>query len=199
MNEATEPCLEARGLRKRYPNGVEAVRDLSLSVRRGEVLGLAESTGEAFYKAEEAAQSPLPLEGTALISVNANDKAEAVEVAKSLHEDGFRILATGSTYERITAAGVPAERINKLYEGRPNILDEITNGNIQLIVNSPAGKKETHHDDSYLRKGAIKYKVPYITTMAAAKAAAEGVARVKATGRGEVKSLQEWHALIREK
>lgn len=163
----------------------------------GEVLGLAETSGEAFFKAEEGAKSPLPLEGTALISVNEQDKPEAAEVAASLYKDGFNILATGKTYELITAAGIPAKKVKKLYEGRPNILDLITNGNIQLIVNSPAGKTSVH-DDSYLRKAAIKHKVTYITTMAAAKAAAEGIAQINARGKGDVKSLQEWHALIKE-
>ena len=162
----------------------------------GEVLGIADTTGEAFFKAEEAAQATLPLQGTALISVNEQDKPEVPEVAASLARDGFRILATGKTYQLIREAGIPAEKVKKLYEGRPNILDLITNGEIQLIVNSPSGK-ESVHDDSYLRKAAIKNKIPYITTMAAAKAAAEGIAQVRSHDRGNVKSLQEWHALIK--
>ncbi|MBR6326363.1 MAG: carbamoyl-phosphate synthase large subunit [Lachnospiraceae bacterium] len=161
----------------------------------GEVLGLARTSGEAFVKAEEGAQSPLPTSGTVLISVNTQDKPEVVDVAKAFAQDGFRILATGGTYDLITAAGVKAEKVNKLYEGRPNITDLIANGQIQLIVNSPIGKSSIH-DDSYLRKSAIKYKVPYITTIAAAKAAAEGIGVVLAGGDEEVLSLQEWHALI---
>ena len=163
----------------------------------GEVLGLAETTGEAFFKAEEGAKSNLPLKGTALISVNEQDKPEVPEVAQSLYEDGFRIFATGKTWRIINDAGIPCVKVKKLYEGRPNIIDFITNGEIQLIVNSPAGK-DSVHDDSYLRKAAIKHKVTYITTMAAAKAAAEGIAQIKRRGVGEVKSLQEWHAMIKE-
>ena len=163
----------------------------------GEVLGLAETTGEAFFKAEEGAKSNLPLKGTALISVNEQDKPEVPEVAQSLYEDGFRIFATGKTWRIINDAGIPCVKVKKLYEGRPNILDYITNGEIQLIVNSPAGK-DSVHDDSYLRKAAIKHKVTYITTMAAAKAAAEGIAQIKRRGVGEVRSLQEWHAMIKE-
>ena len=164
----------------------------------GEVLGLSHSYGEAFYKAQEATQNKLPLEGTVLISVNRKDKAEVVEVARSFHEDGFKIVATGNTYELIHDAGIPATRVNKLYEGRPNILDMITNGQIQLIVNSPVGK-DSIHDDSYLRKAAIKGKIPYMTTIAAAKATASGIRYVKEHGQGEVHSLQSLHSEIRDK
>ena len=164
----------------------------------GEVLGLSSSYGEAFYKAQEATQTRLPLEGTVLISVNRKDKPEVVEVAQSFYEDGFNLIATGTTYELIKSAGIPVKRVNKLYEGRPNILDMITNGDIQLIVNSPAGK-ESVTDDSYLRKAAIKAKVPYMTTIAAAKATAKGIKYVKAHGQGEVHSLQSLHAQIHDK
>ena len=164
----------------------------------GEVLGLSRSYGEAFYKAQEATQSKLPLSGTVLISVNQKDKPEVADVARSFHEDGFKIVATGRTYETIVAAGIPAEHINKLSEGRPNILDLITNGKIQLIVNSPAGK-ESVNDDSYLRKAAIKNKIPYMTTMAAAKATAKGIRFMKEHGQSEVKSLQQLHSEITDK
>ncbi len=161
----------------------------------GEVLGLARTTGEAFYKAEEAASATLPMAGTVLISLNSKDKSEAPELARSLYEDGFRILSTGNTYKLITEAGVPAEKVKKLYEGRPNILDLITNGKIDLIVNSPSGK-DSVYDDSYLRKNAIKAHIPYITTVAAGLAAAEGIRQIKTQGNGELRSLQEWHAEI---
>lgn len=161
----------------------------------GEVLGLSRSYGEAFYKAQEATQSRLPLEGTVLISVNRKDKEEVVEVAQSFARDGFQIIATGKTYELIHKAGIPAKKVKKLYEGRPNILDMITNGDIQLIINSPAGK-DSIHDDSYLRKAAIKAKVPYMTTIAAAKATASGIHEIKIHGQGEVKSLQILHGEI---
>ncbi len=164
----------------------------------GEVLGLSRSYGEAFYKAQEATQSKLPLEGTVLISVNEKDKPEVVEVAQLFHECGFRIVATGGTYDLITAAGIPAEKVKKLYEGRPNILDMITNGNIDLIVNSPIGKASVH-DDSYLRKAAIKGKIPYMTTIAAARATAKGIHYVKTHGSSEVKSLQALHSEIHDK
>ena len=162
----------------------------------GEVLGLARTSGEAFYKAEEASQAQLPLEGTVLISVNRQDKPEAAGLAKSFYEDGFKILATGKTCDLIAEAGIPVEKVNKIYEGRPNILDLISNGKIQLIINSPVGK-EGIHDDSYLRKAAIKSKIPYMTTMAAAKATAEGIKRVKTSAGAELKSLQEWHSEIK--
>ncbi|MCD8157048.1 MAG: carbamoyl-phosphate synthase large subunit, partial [Clostridiales bacterium] len=164
----------------------------------GEVLGLSPSYGEAFYKAQEATQTRLPLEGTVLISVNSKDKPEAVEIARGFAEDGFKILATGSTYDLLTANGIPAEKVKKLYEGRPNILDMITNGTIDLIVNTPAGK-ESVHDDSYLRKAAIKAKIPYMTTMAAARVTAKGIKYVKEHGNGEIKSLQELRGEIRDR
>jgi carbamoyl-phosphate synthase large subunit len=162
----------------------------------GEVLGLSPSFGEAFYKAQEGVNSKLPLEGTVLISVNKKDKTEVAEVAKIFHEDGFKILATGATYDIITAAGIPAEKVKKLYEGRPNVLDLITNGDIDLIINSPVGK-DSVHDDSYLRKAAIKGRIPYCTTIAAARAAAEGIRYVKTHKTGEIQSLQSLHSQIK--
>ena len=164
----------------------------------GEVLGLSRSYGEAFYKAQEATQSRLPLEGTVLISVNRKDKEEVVEVAQQFADCGFHIIATGTTYELITAAGIPAEKVNKLYEGRPNVLDLITNGRIDLIINSPVGK-DSIHDDSYLRKAAIKAKIPYMTTIAAARASASGIQYIKTHGDSDVKSLQALHAEIKDK
>ena len=164
----------------------------------GEVLGISRTPGGAFFKAEEGASATLPLEGTVLISVNRKDKAEVVEVAKLFKDAGFKIVATGTTCDTINAAGIEAEKVLKLYEGRPNIMDLMTNGDIDLIVNSPAGK-ESVHDDSYLRKAAIKNRIPYITTIAAARAAAEGIAYVKEDGKGNVRSLQEWHSMIKEK
>ena len=164
----------------------------------GEVLGLSASYGEAFYKAQEATQSKLPLEGTVLISVNRKDKEEIVEVAKMLHEDGFKIIATGGNCDLLNENGIPAEKIKKLSEGRPNVLDVITNGKIDMIINSPAGK-DSATDDSYLRKAAIKGKIPYMTTIAAAKATAEGIHYVKAHSDSEIKSLQELHAEIHDK
>ncbi|MBQ9984360.1 MAG: carbamoyl-phosphate synthase large subunit [Lachnospiraceae bacterium] len=164
----------------------------------GEVLGLSPSYGEAFYKAQEGVSSKLPLEGTVLISVNRKDKADVVEVARSLSNDGFKIVATGNTYESITEAGIPAEKVKKLYEGRPNVYDMITNGKIDLIINSPIGKGSVN-DDSYLRKAAIKAKVPYMTTVAAAKATAAGIHYVKTHEENEIKSLQTLHSEITDK
>ena len=163
----------------------------------GEVLGLSSSYGEAFFKAQEGTQSKLPLEGTVLISVNRKDKEEVVEVARSLASDGFKILATGGTCDILNANGVPATKVNKLSEGRPNIKDLITNGKIDLIINSPVGK-DSVNDDSYLRKAAIKAKVPYMTTVAAAKATADGIHYLKKHGSSEVKSLQELHSEIHD-
>ena len=161
----------------------------------GEVLGLAETVGEAYFKAQEGAKAVLPLQGTVLLSISDGDKEEAVPVARAFYEDGFKIIATEGTAKLISEAGIPVERVNKIYEGQPNIEDWIINGKIQLIVNTPAGKTAAH-DDSYLRKGAIKHRVTYITTMVAAKAAAEGINQMNKHGNSEVLSLQEWHGLI---
>ena len=163
----------------------------------GEVLGLSYSYGEAFYKAQEATQSTLPLEGNVLISVNRRDKDMAIEVAKKLSAEGFNIYATGNTYDKINEAGIEAKHVKKLNEGRPNVYDLITNGDIQLVVNSPVGK-DSQTDDSYLRKAAIKAGVPYITTMAGAMATADGIHRVKKGIDNEIKSLQELHSEIRD-
>ena len=164
----------------------------------GEVLGLSTYYGEAFYKAQEATQTKLPLSGTVLISVNRKDKPEVVEIAKLFDEAGFNILATGNTHKIITEAGIKAEFVKKLHEGRPNIYDLITNGDIDMIVNSPSGK-ESANDDSYLRKAAIKAKVPYVTTVAAARATIKGILYLQKNGDGDVKSLQQLHSEISDK
>ncbi|MCQ2498568.1 MAG: carbamoyl-phosphate synthase large subunit [Lachnospiraceae bacterium] len=164
----------------------------------GEVLGLSSSYGEAFFKAQEGVGGKLPLEGTVLFSFNKKDKAEIVPIAKSLSDDGFKIVATEGNYDVLTAAGIPATKVLKLYEGRPNVADMITNGEIQMILNSPIGKGAAN-DDSYLRKAAIKAKVPYMTTIAAAKASADGIHYIKTHEESEIKSLQELHSEIRDK
>ena len=164
----------------------------------GEVLGLSHFYGEAFFKAQEATQTQMPLSGKVLISVPDKDKAEMVEVARDLVEAGFRILATKGTQKALTDAGILSEFVYKLGEGRPNINDLITNGKVDLIINTPMSADEAD-DDSYLRKAAIKKKVPYITTMAAAKAAASGIQSMNMPGCGVMKSLQELHAEITEK
>ncbi len=162
----------------------------------GEVLGLSASYGEAYYKALEGTnQANLPLEGTVLISVNNRDKAEVVEVAQGFIDAGMSLMATGGTADLIEKAKLPVQRVKKLHEGRPNILDHITNGDIQLIINTPIGKDSTE-DDSYLRKGAVKHKVTYITTMAGAKASAEGIKAVKSGECSPIKSIQELHKEI---
>lgn len=164
----------------------------------GEVLGLSRFYGEAFFKAQEATQTKLPLEGTVLITVNDKDKDEVVDLARDFADTGFKILASKHTGKLIQDAGIEVEIVNKLQEGRPNILDLITNGKIDLIINTPIGK-DRNADDSYLRKAAIKKKVPYMTTMAAAKATVSGIQSLKKPGCGEVKSLQELHSEIKDK
>ena len=162
----------------------------------GEVLGLSTNVGEAFYKAQEATQTRLPKEGTVLFSVSRKDKPEVVDIAKTFEKCGFHIVATGTTYELLIANGIKADRINKMQEGRPNIVDAVMNGKIQLIINTPATQEEKVFDDSYVRKTAIRAKVPYMTTMAAARATAEGIEAVLKYGEIGVMSLQEIHKAI---
>ena len=161
----------------------------------GEVLGMSKSYGEAFFKAQEGVGSKLPQKGTVLISVNDRDKAEVAAVAKIFEKVGFDIIATGRTYDTIVAAGIKATKVKKLSEGRPNVGDMITNGEVALVVNTP-NDKNAKTDDSYLRKAAIKAKIPYVTTMAAAMASAEGILYVHENPGPSVKSLQEFHAEI---
>ncbi|MES0349755.1 MAG: carbamoyl-phosphate synthase large subunit [Desulfobacteria bacterium] len=160
----------------------------------GEVLGLADSFGLAFFKAQEATQLCLPSEGTVLITVSQKDRQAILEAARQFDELGFKIRATEGTHSFLAEHGIESETIRKIQEGRPNIVDGIKNKEIQLIVNTPSGKL-SKNDDSYIRKAAIKYKVPYITTPAAAVAAAKGIAAFR-RGHGQVKSLQSYHADI---
>ena len=158
----------------------------------GEVLGLAPSFGLAYFKAQEAAQPALPLSGTVFISVSDRDKLAILEVALKFQELGFRIKATSGTCDYLKNNGIKAELTYKIHEARrPNIADEIKSRQIDLIINTPIGKM-SKTDDAYIRKAAIKYKVPYVTTAAAARASALGIAASRA-GRGGVKSLQEYH------
>jgi carbamoyl-phosphate synthase large subunit len=161
----------------------------------GEVLGIADSFGLAFFKAEEAAQPALPSEGTVLITVSERDRPAVLDAARRFDELGFKIRATDGTHRFLSEHGLPSERILKMYEGRPNIVDAIMNKEIQLVINTPAGKL-SKTDDSYIRKAAIKYKVPYITTLAAALAAAKGIDAFR-KGHGTVRSIQSYHADIK--
>jgi len=160
----------------------------------GEVLGIADSYGLAFFKAEEAAQQLLPVNGTVLITVSEKDRPAVYEVVRQFMDLGFEIKATQGTHQFLTSKGIKAELILKIQEGRPNIVDAIMNGEIHLVINTPIGKL-SQYDDSYIRKTAIKYKVPYITTLAEAAAAAIGIA-VSRKGKKKVKALQSYHADI---
>ena len=161
----------------------------------GEVLGIADSFGMALFKAEEATRQPLPTEGCVLFTIADKDKATVAAVARQFKELGFSIKTTEGTRELLNNSGIDSDHILKLHEGQPNIVDGIIDGEIQLIINTPAGKT-SKHDDSYIRKTAIKYRVPYITTMAGAAAAAKGIAAYR-QGHVEVRSLKEHHAGIR--
>ncbi|MBW2140707.1 MAG: carbamoyl-phosphate synthase large subunit [Deltaproteobacteria bacterium] len=160
----------------------------------GEVLGIADSFGLAFYKAQEAAQQTLPDGGTVLVTVSDMDKESILEAARQFENLGFKIKATNGTQKFLVENGLKSEHILKMHEGRPNIVDAIKNNEIQLVINTPSGKL-SQYDDSYIRKAAIKYQIPYITTTAAALAAARGISAFR-NGHGTPRSLQEYHADI---
>jgi carbamoyl-phosphate synthase large subunit len=156
----------------------------------GEVLGIAGSFDLAFWKAQEAV-TPLPTQGTVLITVAEKDREQAGLLAAQFAEIGFKLKATAGTHAYLTEQGIPSEPILKQYEGRPNVTDAIKNGEIQLVINTPSGKLGAN-DDSYIRKASIKYRVPYITTLAAATAAVKGIKAYRRTI-PYVKSLQSYH------
>jgi carbamoyl-phosphate synthase large subunit len=162
----------------------------------GEVLGMADTYGMAFFKSQEATQSCLPLKGSVLITIADRDKNKIVETANNFHDMGFNILATGGTVKFLRQHGITSTLILKVHEGRPNIVDAIKNGEINLVVNTPAGRL-SEYDDSYIRKNAIKYGIPYITTTSAALSATKGI-RERQNGRYEVKSIQDYHAAIED-
>ena len=161
----------------------------------GEVLGIADSFGLAFFKAQVAAQQLLPADGTVLITVSAKDRPAVYGVAKQFADLGFKIKATQGTCQFLVSRGVKSDLILKMHEGRPNIVDGIKNGEIQLVINTPSGKL-SQYDDSYIRKAAIMYKVPYITTLAAATAAVIGIG-ARRQGESGVRALQSYHADIK--
>jgi carbamoyl-phosphate synthase large subunit len=162
----------------------------------GEVLGMADNYGMAFFKSQEAAQSPLPVKGCVLITIADRDKEKIEETARNFSNMGFRILSTGGTKKFLEEKGIKSELILKVHEGRPNIVDAIKNKEIDLVVNTPAGRL-SEYDDSYIRKNAIKYKIPYITTTSAAFSATQGI-KERQYGEYKVRSLQDYHSSIEE-
>jgi carbamoyl-phosphate synthase large subunit len=160
----------------------------------GEVMGIADTFGMAFYKAQAATGMKLPLEGNVLITVADRDKDDALPVARKLHKLGFKLYATESTHRFLNDKKIPAVEIKKIHEGRPNIADAIKNRELQLIINTPVGRF-SKHDDSYIRIMAIQYKIPYITTLAAAEASVAGIEDMK-TRKITPVSLQEYHNRI---
>ena len=158
----------------------------------GEAMGFADSFGMAFAKAQIAADGSLPLEGAVFVTVNDSDKPTVTPIVRRFHELGFRILATEGTERYLRARGIPAERVAKVHEGRPNAIDLLVSGEIQLLINTPLGKF-TQQDDYAIRRAALVHRVPYTTTMSAASAASDAVIALRSR-RGSVRSLQEWHA-----
>src|SRR6266704_3170155 len=157
----------------------------------GEVMGLADSFGMAFAKAQIAADGSLPLAGAIFVTVNDSDKPTVLPIVRRFHEMGFRIVATEGTEKYLRARGVPAERVAKVHEGRPNAIDLIVSGEVQLLINTPLGKF-TQADDYAIRRAALMHRVPYTTTMSAASAACDAIIALRSRT-GSVRSLQEWH------
>ncbi|HEX2718189.1 MAG TPA: carbamoyl-phosphate synthase large subunit [Gemmatimonadaceae bacterium] len=162
----------------------------------GEVMGISDSFGSAFAKAQTAAQNDLPLRGTVLITVNDHDKPNVTPVARRFHEMGFRIVATEGTARYLRGRGVPAERVFKVHEGRPHCGDMIVNGQVQLLINTPLGK-HAQHDDYQLRQAAISNRIAYTTTLSAANAACDAILSLRSRT-ATVRSLQEWHTVLAE-
>ena len=162
----------------------------------GEVMGIADGFGMAFAKAQAAVDGSLPLEGAIFITVNDNDKDTVVPIARRLHALGFKIFATQGTARHLRGRGVPAERVLKVHEGRPNAIDLLVSGQIHMLINTPLGKL-TQQDDYTMRRAALQHRVAYTTTMSAASAACDAIIALRSR-RGEVRSLQEWHELARE-
>jgi carbamoyl-phosphate synthase large subunit len=162
----------------------------------GEVMGIADSFGMAFAKAQISADGALPLEGAVFITVNDHDKASVVPIARRFHGLGFRLVATEGTARHLRGRGIPAERVLKVHEGRPNAIDLLLSGQIHLLINTPLGKL-TQQDDYAIRRTALQHRVPYTTTLSAAAAACDAIIALRSRV-GEVRSLQEWHVLARE-
>ncbi|HMU60677.1 MAG TPA: carbamoyl-phosphate synthase large subunit [Gemmatimonadales bacterium] len=162
----------------------------------GEVMGIADSFGMAFAKAQISADGALPLEGTVFVTVNDHDKQTVVPIIRRFHELGFKVVATEGTGRYLRSRGIPAGRVLKVHEGRPNAIDLILSGDVQLLINTPLGKL-TQQDDYLIRRAALQHRTPYTTTLSAASAACDAVIALRSRAR-TVCSLQEWHALARE-
>jgi carbamoyl-phosphate synthase large subunit len=162
----------------------------------GEVMGIADSFGMAFAKAQISADGALPLSGSVFVTVNDHDKSSVTPIARRFHALGFKVLATEGTARYLRARGIPTERVLKVYEGRPNAIDLLVSGQIHLLINTPLGKL-TQQDDYTIRRAALQHRVPYTTTLSAASAACDAIIALRSRT-GEVRPLQEWHALARE-
>lgn len=156
-------------------------------------MGIADSLGMAYAKAQSAGGSPLPLEGAVFVTVNDSDKPTVTPIVRRFHEMGYEIVATDGTERYLRSRGVPTKRVFKIHEGRPNISDLIVSGHVQLLINTPLGKL-TQKDDYFIRRTALQRGIPYATTMSAASAACDAVLALRSR-RGSVRCLQEWHEL----
>ena len=162
----------------------------------GEVMGISDSFGSAFAKAELAADNALPLDGAIFITLNDPDKANATPIARRFHEMGFTLFATEGTARYLRGRGIAVRTVRKVHEGRPNGIDLMVNGEVQLLINTPLGK-HAQYDDYQLRRTAIAQHLSYTTTLSAASAACDAILSLRSR-RPVVRSLQEWHEDLRE-
>jgi carbamoyl-phosphate synthase large subunit len=161
----------------------------------GEVMGISESFGSAFAKAQLAADNGLPSSGALLITVNDHDKPTVAPIARRFADMGFTIMATGGTAKFLRSRGIPSKRVMKVHEGRPHGIDLIVNGEVQILINTPLGK-HSQRDDYTMRQAAVAHRVPYFTTLSAASAACDAILALRFRP-PSVRSLQEWHELVR--
>jgi carbamoyl-phosphate synthase large subunit len=159
----------------------------------GEVMGIDHSFAAAFAKSQMGAGSKIPTEGSVFISVKDDDKAHLQDVARKFVDMGFKIIATRGTANLLQSWGIECELIQKVSEGRPNIIDRMIDGTVQLIINSPSSKRPTR-DEVSIRAGAIRYSIPLVTTIRAANAYTQAISYMKEHGsQFDVTSLQEYY------
>jgi len=197
INEAPIPCVAVKEAVFPFTKLPDVDTLLGPEMRStGEVMGIADSLGMAYAKAQSGAGSPLPLDGTVFVTVNDSDKPTVTPIIRRFHEMGYDIVATDGTARYLRSRGIPTERVFKIYEGRPNISDLIVSGRVQLLIYAPLGKL-TQKDDYFIRRTALQHGIPYATTMSAASAACDAVLALRSR-RGAVRCLQEWYELAKD-
>jgi carbamoyl-phosphate synthase large subunit len=208
LREMSLPCIQTNGIKELAVRDFYAVKSpvfpfnkfrgvdtiLGPEMRStGEVMGISSTFGVAFAKAQLAAGQRLPQEGTVFISVNDHDKRHVTGLVQDLLAAGLRVVATRGTAAALSAAGIEVESVFKVNEGRPNIVDLIKTARVNLVINTPLGR-ESFYDEKSIRRAAIRYNIPCITTLSAATAAAKGIRAMAMAGQAvDVAALQDLH------